>query len=226
MKRPYLIVFAVFFLTHNVLANPKNSIHIGNTWMCQNGYKKVGETCKKIFVPDNAIAVGSNWMCQNGYKKTSNSCKKIFVPKNAIAIGSTWMCQNEFKKVGNICKQISIPKNAIAVGGRWQCKPAYKRSGNKCIKKTYVELIKTIDWLVVEAYSDSCDNFERSCKANCNTYECTSACDAGKSECDSILFNACDEARSSCISECKSIDSFSAQSLCEDACSSGESSCD
>ena len=150
MKRLPLIIFALFFLAYDALAAPRHSINLGNTWMCQNGYKKVGEACQKINVPDNAVAVDDKWMCKNGYKKIENSCKKMFVPENAIAVGDIWMCRHGFKKIGNGCAKSSVlPKNAIviAAGDRWQCKSAFKRLGDSCVEKTYGELVQTIDWL-------------------------------------------------------------------------------
>ena len=36
----------------------------------------------KINVPANAMAYGDTWICNNGYKKQGNSCKKINVPAN------------------------------------------------------------------------------------------------------------------------------------------------
>ena len=124
MKRLPLIIFALFFLAYDAFAAPPHSINLGDTWMCQNGYKKVGEACQKINVPDNAIAVGDTWMCRYGFKKIGNGCAKSSVlPKNAIA-------------------------TAIAAGDTWQCKPAFKRLEDNCVEKTYGELVQTIDWLV------------------------------------------------------------------------------
>jgi hypothetical protein len=165
-------------------------------------------------------------MCQNGYKKIDNTCQKIYVPNNAIAVGDIWMCKNGFEKIGNECRKFSVPINAVAVGDRWQCKPAFKHSENLCVKKTYAELIQTIDLLYAEAGRDSCDDFEINCSSDCNTSECSNACDAGKSECESKLSDACENAKSSCESECDNINHYKHRALCEEACSSGENSCD
>jgi hypothetical protein len=180
--------------------------------------------------PPHSISIGNEWMCENGYKKVGNSCEKIFVPKYGVAVGDTWMCQNGYKKVGNSCEEISIPKHAVAIGDTWQCEPAFKRSENECIEKSYDELVQTINNLVIRAVSTPCDDFERSCKANCNSEECENACEDGKSECEyefsRAVSNACNDARSSCVSKCGWINNSKAQASCETACSSGESSCD
>ena len=33
-------------------------------WYCNDGYKKVGNSCEKLLVPPNAWVSGSNWYCK------------------------------------------------------------------------------------------------------------------------------------------------------------------
>ena len=58
-------------------------------------------------VPANAMAYGDTWICNNGYKKQGNSCKKINVPANAMAYGDTWVCNLGYKKQGSSCTEMT-----------------------------------------------------------------------------------------------------------------------
>ena len=49
--------------------------------------------------PANSWVSGSNWYCNDGYKKVGNSCEKLNVPRNAWVSGSNWYCNDGFKKV-------------------------------------------------------------------------------------------------------------------------------
>ena len=58
---------------------PVNAYSSGNSWRCNAGYRKRGNSCQRIYVPPHAYVSGSSWKCLSGYKKTGNQCQKIFV---------------------------------------------------------------------------------------------------------------------------------------------------
>jgi hypothetical protein len=83
---------------------PKNAYFYGNSWKCNSGYKKSGNSCmKKIVLPSNAYSFGNSWKCDNGYKKNGSRCIKIFVPQNAYLSGTSFKCNTNFTKDGNSC---------------------------------------------------------------------------------------------------------------------------
>ena len=86
---------------------PPNAYKSGNSWKCNNSYKKSGDRCiKKTVIPSNAHASGSSWVCNTGYKKVGSRCNKIYVPKNASLSGSNWKCNTGFTKDGNSCNKV------------------------------------------------------------------------------------------------------------------------
>jgi len=56
---------------------PANSWVSGSQWFCNDGYRKVGESCEKVNAPANAWVTGSNWFCNDGYRKVGESCESI-----------------------------------------------------------------------------------------------------------------------------------------------------
>jgi hypothetical protein len=74
MIRKIIISVSMMWLCQICYGAPANSLSYGNSWMCKNGFKKVGDTCEKVYVPTNAIAFGDTWMCKNGFKKVDSGC--------------------------------------------------------------------------------------------------------------------------------------------------------
>ncbi|MGU5617574.1 peptidoglycan-binding domain-containing protein, partial [Aeromonas caviae] len=91
---------------------PANSWVSGSNWYCNDGYKKVGNSCEKLNVPRNAWVYGSNWYCNDGFKKVGDQCEALNVPANAWVYGSNWYCNDGFKKVGDQCEALNVPANA------------------------------------------------------------------------------------------------------------------
>ncbi len=113
---------------------PANSWVLGSNWYCNDGYKKVGNSCEKLNVPSNAWVSGSNWYCNDGFKKVGDQCEALRVPVNAWVSGSNWYCNDGYKKVGNSCEKLNVPRNARVSGSNWYCNDGYKKVGNSCEK--------------------------------------------------------------------------------------------
>ncbi len=113
-------------------AIPANSTLSGSTWYCNNGYRKVGETCELVRAPVNATVSGSTWYCNNGYRKVGETCQPVVAPANASVSGSTWYCNNGYRKVGEICDLVRAPANASVSGSTWYCNNGYRKVGETC----------------------------------------------------------------------------------------------
>ena len=83
--------------------------------------------------PANSWASGSNWYCNDGYKKVGNSCERLNVPRNAWVSGSNWYCNDGFRKVGDQCVALNVPANAWVSGSNWYCNDGYRKVGEKCV---------------------------------------------------------------------------------------------
>lgn len=113
-------------------AIPANSTLSGTTWYCNNGYRKVGETCELVRAPVNATVSGSTWYCNNGYRKIGETCDLVRAPANASVSGSTWYCNNGYRKVGETCELVIAPANASVSGSTWYCNNGYRKVGESC----------------------------------------------------------------------------------------------
>ncbi len=107
LMRQVLTVLLTLWLAEKTVAQPTNAYQMGNTWYCNNGYKREGDGCVEIEVPANAWVRGSQWYCNNGYKREGDSCVEIKVPANAWVRGSQWYCNLGYKKVGNSCQEMT-----------------------------------------------------------------------------------------------------------------------
>lgn len=112
---------------------PPNSWVSGSAWYCNDGYKKVGNSCEKMVVPGNAWVSGSNWYCKDGFRKFGDQCVALNVPKNAWVSGSNWYCNDGFRKVGDQCVALNVPENAWVSGSNWYCNDGYRKAGDKCV---------------------------------------------------------------------------------------------
>lgn len=137
VARPLRFVASSAMLTLAVGAYaevPPNAVGLGDTWMCNNGYEQVGDTCRKLEIPRNAIAVGSTWYCSSGFKRVGDSCQKFDVPENAIAVGNTWYCESGYRRIGDICEKLKVPANALTIGDRWICDLGFKKVAETCVE--------------------------------------------------------------------------------------------
>ena len=121
---------------------PENAWVSGSNWYCNDGYQKQGNECNRFRVPQNAWVSGSNWYCNDGYRKQGEECIKLNVPKNAWVSGGNWYCNDGYRKQGNECVRFKIPANAFAQGGQWYCNEGYKKKGDNCIRMSQDELIR------------------------------------------------------------------------------------
>ena len=112
---------------------PANSWVSGSSWYCNDGYKKVGNSCEKLVVPRNAWISGSNWYCNDGFRKIGDQCVALNVPDNAWVSGSNWYCNDGFRKAGDQCVALNVPENAWVSGSNWYCNDGYRKAGGKCV---------------------------------------------------------------------------------------------
>jgi len=108
-------------------------------WGCFDSYKKSGNKCiKKIVIPKNAKASGSSWVCNNDYFRVDNTCQRIPLNSNKKGNSWACKTGYELNNTKNACRVIVIvPANASKSSNNqgWACNTGYKKSGNKCIKK-------------------------------------------------------------------------------------------
>jgi hypothetical protein len=57
----------------------------------------------KAYIPNNASAYGSGWLCDSGYKNIGNLCEKIDIPNNSISDNSGFKCDSGFIKIDDEC---------------------------------------------------------------------------------------------------------------------------
>ncbi len=112
---------------------PANSWVSGSNWYCNDGYKKVGNSCEKLNVPRNAWVSGSNWYCNDGFKKVGDQCEALNVPANAWVSGSNWYCNDGYRKVGERCERLNVPQNAWVSGSNWYCNDGFRKVGDQCV---------------------------------------------------------------------------------------------
>lgn len=112
---------------------PANSWVSGSNWYCNDGYKRVGNSCEKLNVPRNAWVSGSNWYCNDGFKKVGDQCEALNVPANAWVSGSNWYCNDGYRKVGERCERLNVPQNAWVSGSNWYCNDGFRRVGDQCV---------------------------------------------------------------------------------------------
>jgi hypothetical protein len=112
---------------------PRNAWVSGSNWYCNDGFRKVGDECVALNVPDNAWVSGSNWYCNDGYRKAGDRCERLNVPRNAWVSGSNWYCNDGFRKVGDQCVALDVPDNAWVSGSNWYCNDGYRKVGDRCV---------------------------------------------------------------------------------------------
>lgn len=91
---------------------PEHAHAIGNSWYCDDGYRREGNHCVKLDVPNNAHIQGNSWYCNDGYQKLGNECTKLTVPPNAHVLGNNWYCNDGYKRVGDRCSLMSAEEKA------------------------------------------------------------------------------------------------------------------
>jgi hypothetical protein len=79
---PIITAVLSLLLGSSASADPLNSYRVGTGWPCRDGYQRMGNYCRKIFVPANADVKGSQWYCKAGYTRQANACIKLSSVKN------------------------------------------------------------------------------------------------------------------------------------------------
>jgi len=115
------------------LVVPRNAWVSGSNWYCNDGFRKAGDQCIALNAPDNAWVSGSNWYCNDGYRKVGDRCERLNVPRNAWVSGSNWYCNDGFRKIGDQCVALNVPDNAWVSGSNWYCNSGYRKVGDKCV---------------------------------------------------------------------------------------------
>lgn len=54
-------------------------------------------------LPPNAWGDSSNWFCDDGYRKVQDSCQPIKIPENSWTYGDKWYCNKDFIAFENKC---------------------------------------------------------------------------------------------------------------------------
>lgn len=156
---------------------PPHAVGNAQFWMCENGYRREGDECTKVFVPPNAHAVGDRWMCMDGFRREGDRCVAFEVPEHARALGDRWYCNDGFRKAADACVPISVPEHARAIGSHWVCVIGYKKSGEGCAEMSRGELLGFTDHLsrelgrtlsvcesLCEEYAVDSDHCEKRCR--------------------------------------------------------------
>ena len=79
----------------------------GDGWICDRGFRQVGNTCVAVKVPAHASLdyTGHNWECDEGYKRLGDKCIPVHVPAHASLdyTGHNWECDKGYCRNGNEC---------------------------------------------------------------------------------------------------------------------------
>jgi len=134
---------------------PANAIAVGNHWVCNDGYRRGGETCHKIDIPANAHAIGAVWVCDDGYLKAGGECAEIDVPENALSILGGWVCDHGYRRDCQECVKVDVPGNAFAVGSAWYCDLGFERQDDQCLSLPEDERQAQLERLLATAPSDT-----------------------------------------------------------------------
>jgi hypothetical protein len=74
-KLAFILSSLIFSQTSLSASQPENSwLGSSGDWYCDDGYKKVGDTCEAIDIPENSYAFGSEWYCESGYVRFQGKC--------------------------------------------------------------------------------------------------------------------------------------------------------
>ena len=85
MRFSIFLSLAIFVFTSppsfsqmSIPENAKLNIY-GNGWVCNSGYKRVGNGCEVVSIPENAKLniYGNSWVCNSGYKRVSSKCQRM-----------------------------------------------------------------------------------------------------------------------------------------------------
>ncbi|MDD2646483.1 MAG: hypothetical protein PHV78_01660 [Patescibacteria group bacterium] len=86
---------------------PSNAhfVYSGDDWVCDNGYKQIGNYCQLIQV-GQTTPTSDNQECNWGYKRSGVApCEVIILPSHAHYTydGHDWVCDNGYKQIKDAC---------------------------------------------------------------------------------------------------------------------------
>lgn len=168
-----IIIFCLFMIAFplSVHAAPPDSYTMSGMWFCNEGYKKVGNSCERLSVPENARVMGNMWFCNEGYRKSGNSCERLSVPENAHVMGNMWFCNEGYKKLESRCQRMTSQEleererllelvaqrqaDLRANGASGQsCETEYDTGAEVCLSVNYANL--DCDESYDDSYYDDC----------------------------------------------------------------------
>jgi hypothetical protein len=140
-KRLLVLISLSIIIFGNAYAIPENakSNPYGGGWLCNSGFKRVGDGCSKVEIPLNAKlnVYGNGWDCASGFRRVGDGCSKVEIPPNAKlnVYGNGWDCASGFRRVGDGCSKVEIPLNAKlnVYGNGWDCNKGFKIVKGSCI---------------------------------------------------------------------------------------------
>jgi len=141
---------------------PPNSFVSGSQWYCNQGFRKVGNTCEQVQAPANSFISGSEWYCNQGFRKAGGSCEKVQSPPNSFISGAEWYCNQGFRKVGSSCEQVQAPPNSFISGAEWYCNQGFRKVGNSCerVQAPANSFVSGAEWYCNQGFrkvGDRCD---------------------------------------------------------------------
>ena len=92
----------------------------------------------QIIAPPNTYVLGSNWYCNDGYKKVGNSCELVVCGANQFRSGTSCYCNSGYQVVNGQCEKVVCVANAyVGYDNKCYCKDGYKinYSTNQCESK-------------------------------------------------------------------------------------------
>lgn len=115
----------------------------GDGWVCNIGYRVIGDDCAAIVAPENAYetnrAHGSGWECHHGYRMVDETaCVAVDVPEGGYLdySGERWRCLRGFFEADDACHEVVVPENGYLVdaayGNAWECDRGFERADDSC----------------------------------------------------------------------------------------------
>ena len=178
-KRLLILISFSSIIFGNAYAIPENAkpaLH-GGGWVCNSGFKRVGDGCSKVEIPINAKlnVYGNGWDCVSGFRRVADACTKVEIPPNAKlnVYGNGWDCNKGFKIIKGSCivmtteeiKQMEAREKAIIAA--MAARRASLASGNSCEteSRSGAEICLSVSNVDFDCSKSSFGNFYDSCEA-------------------------------------------------------------
>jgi len=180
LKKFLSFLFLNVLLVPSVIAVPDNAKPnpYGAGWICNAGYRRVGDGCSKVEIPPNAKlnVYGNGWECSSGFKRVGEGCSKVEIPANAKlnVYGNGWECSRGFKIVSAGCVAMTAEEIKVmeareqAIMATIAAKRASLASGNSCEteSRSGAEVCLSISNLNFDCSKSAFGNYYNSCEAS------------------------------------------------------------